>query len=175
MIQIKENQPKLLDDCRSTVSLSKPTSKYCGKTEKSHGRIEQRSAKVYTTKWIADEEWKNLIGCIGVVKRYRELYDSETAQWKKSDETAYYLYTSSITAEQLLQLSRKHWKIENTNHYVRDVSLLEDKSKSRKNPGIMARIKSFALNILRRNKIQHVRQCLYKHSVNIECLMELQI
>jgi hypothetical protein len=32
---------------------------------------------------------------------------------------------------------------------------LEDKSKIGKNPGIMARIKSFALNILRRNGIRH--------------------
>ena len=149
---------------------------YHDPTEKSHGRVEQRSARVYeTTKWIGDKEWKKLIGSIGVVERHREVYDSEAAQWKKSDETAYYLYTASITAEQLLQLSRKHWKIENTNQYVRDVSLLEDKSKSRKNPGIMARIKSFALNILRRNGIQHVRQCLYKHIVNINSLMELKI
>jgi hypothetical protein len=131
---------------------------YCSQIEKSHGRIEQRSAKVYdTTKWIEDEEWKKLIGSIGVVERHREVYDSEIKQRKKSDETAYYFYTSSITAEQLLKLSRKHWKIENTNHYVRDVSLLEDKSKIGKNPGIMAQIKSFALNILRRNGIRHVR------------------
>lgn len=160
----------------STASLSKPASVYHSPTEKSHGRIEQRSAKVYdTTKWIEDKDWKKLIGNIGVVERHREIYDSETAQWKKSDETAYYLYTASITAEELVQVSRKHWKIENTNHYVRDVSLLEDKSKSRKNPGIMARIKSFALNILRRNEIQHVRQRLYRHSVNIHSLMELKI
>ena len=176
MIQIKENQPTLLNDCMSTVSLSKPASVYCGQTEKSHGRIEQRSAKVYdTTKWIEDTEWKKLIGNIGVVERHREVYNSEIKQWKFSDETAYYLYTSSITAKLLLQLSRKHWKIENTNHYVRDVSLLEDKSKSRKNPDIIDRIKSFSLNILRGNGIQHIRHHLYKHSVNIECLMDLKI
>lgn len=176
MIQIKENQPKLLNDCLSTIALSKPASEYHGQAEKSHGRIEQRSAKVYdTTKWIEDKQWKKLIGNIGVVERHREVYDSENKQWKYSDETAYYLYTSSISAENLLQLSRKHWKIENTNHYVRDVSLLEDKSKNRKNPGIMARIKSFTLNILRRNNIQHVRHALYKHSVNINSLLELKI
>lgn len=176
LIQIKENQPKLLNDCHSTASLNKPSSVYSDPTEKSHGRIEQRSARVYdTTKWIEDKQWQKLIGSIGIVERHREVYDSETAQWKISDETAYYLYTSSITAEQLLHLSRKHWKIENTNHYVRDVSLLEDKCKSRKNPGIMARIKSFSLNILRRNGIQHIRQCLYKHSVNIHSLLQLKI
>ncbi len=176
LIQVKENQPKLLDDCLATASLCKPASVYASPTEKSHGRLEQRSAKVYDkVKWIEDEQWKKLIGSIGVVERHREVYDSELKQWKISNETACYIYTSSITAEQLLHLSRKHWKIENTNHYVRDVSLLEDKSKSRNNPGIMARIKSFTLNILRRNGERHIRQCLYRNSVNIENLMKLNI
>src|SRR3989304_2298006 len=74
LIQIKENQPKLLNDCLSTVSLSKPASVYHDPTEKSHGRVEQRSARVYeTTKWIGDKEWKKLIGSIGVVERHREV------------------------------------------------------------------------------------------------------
>ena len=176
LIQVKENQPKLLDDCRSTASVCKPTSTYASPTEKSHGRIEQRSAKVYDkVKCIEDQQWKELVKSIGVVERHREVYDTELQQWKISDETAYYIYTSSITAEQLLNLSRKHWKIENTNHYVRDVSLLEDKSKSRNNPGIMARIKSFTLNILRRNGERHIRQSLYRNSVNIENVMKLNI
>jgi predicted transposase YbfD/YdcC len=176
LIQVKENQHKLLNDCMSTASVCKPASVYASATEKSHGRLEQRSAKVYDkVKWIEDEQWKKLIGSIGVVERHREVYDSELKQWKISDETAYYIYTSSITADELLHLSRKHWKIENTNHYVRDVSLLEDKSRNRNNPGIMARIKSFALNILRRNGERHIRQCLYKNSVNIENLMKFNI
>ncbi len=73
-IQIKENQPKLLNDCHSTVSLSKPAGTYGRPLEKSHGRIEQRSARVYdTTKWIEDKHWKKLIGSIGVVERHREV------------------------------------------------------------------------------------------------------
>ena len=46
---------------------------------------------------------------------------------------------------------RGHWAIENSNHYVRDVTMGEDASRIRKNPGVFARIRSFAANILRKN------------------------
>ena len=51
--------------------------------------------------------------------------------------------------------------IENRNHYVRDVSCDEDKSRIRDNPGIMARARSFALNIMRKNGITNVAQALW--------------
>jgi len=41
--------------------------------------------------------------------------------------------------------------VENTNHSVRDVSMPEDASRIRTNPGIFARTRGFALNILRAN------------------------
>ena len=53
---------------------------------------------------------------------------------------------------------RDHWGIENRNHRVRDGPLGEDASKIRVNPGIVARLKSFALNLGRANgndSIQH--------------------
>ncbi len=56
---------------------------------------------------------------------------------------------------------RRHWGIENRNHHVRDVSCDEDKSRIRDNPGIMARARSFALNILRTNGITNVAQALW--------------
>ncbi|MBC7953927.1 MAG: transposase [Rhodospirillaceae bacterium] len=56
---------------------------------------------------------------------------------------------------------RGHWGIENRNHYVRDVSCDEDKSRIRDNPGIIARARSFALNIMRKNGITNVAQALW--------------
>jgi len=56
-----------------------------------------------------------------------------------------------------------HWSIENCNHYVRDVPLEEDKSRIRKNSGIMARIRSFALNILRFKNKKNIQQALYEN------------
>ena len=53
---------------------------------------------------------------------------------------------------------RNHWGIENKSHYTRDVSLSEDASRIRKNPGIFARLRSFGYNILRRNQSDSIPQ-----------------
>ena len=56
---------------------------------------------------------------------------------------------------------RKHWRIENKLHYTRDVTLREDASRIRKNPGIFARMRSFAYNILRFNQSDTIAQDRY--------------
>jgi len=56
---------------------------------------------------------------------------------------------------------RKHWGIENKLHYTRDVTLREDASRIRKNPGIFARMRSFAYNILRFNQSDTIAQDRY--------------
>jgi hypothetical protein len=44
---------------------------------------------------------------------------------------------------------------------VSDVTLGEDRCRIRWNPGIFARLRSFALNILRENQVTHVSEALY--------------
>jgi len=53
-----------------------------------------------------------------------------------------------VQAEEFRQAIHNHWGIENRNHYVRDVCMGEDRSRIRTNPHIMAKLRSFALNIL---------------------------
>ena len=48
--------------------------------------------------------------------------------------------------------TRGHWGIENT-HYTRDVTMGEDASRIRSNSGVFARLRSFAYNILKANRI----------------------
>jgi len=58
-------------------------------------------------------------------------------------------------------------------HYVRDVTLGEDDSRIRQQPGGMARIRSAALNILRANGVQNVSQALYINALNLDRLLAL--
>src|SRR5450756_1539905 len=46
-------------------------------------------------------------------------------------------------------------------HYTRDVTLCEDASRIRKNPGVFARMRSFAYNILRINQSDTIAQDRY--------------
>src|SRR5665213_3839827 len=56
---------------------------------------------------------------------------------------------------------RGHWHIENKLHYIRDVTFQEDQSRIRHNPGVFARLRSFAYNILRRNRTSTFSQDRY--------------
>ena len=64
-------------------------------------------------------------------------------------------------AKFLARAIRAHWGIENRAHYVRDVTLGGDGSRIRVRPGVMARIRSVALNILRATGVQNISQALY--------------
>ena len=50
---------------------------------------------------------------------------------------------------------------QNQNHWVRDVTLAEDASRIRVNPGIMARLRSQALNIARANGVTNIAEALW--------------
>ena len=69
---------------------------------------------------------------------------------------------------------RDHWGIENRNHRVRDGFLGEDASKIRVNPGIVARRKSFALNLGRANGIDNIQHGFWLNLQNVAsvCVMK---
>jgi len=51
---------------------------------------------------------------------------------------------------------RKHWAVENSLRYARDVTLGEDTSRIRKQPDTFARLRSWAFNLLRFKKFQNI-------------------
>jgi predicted transposase YbfD/YdcC len=67
-----------------------------------------------------------------------------------------------ITTSLCAQAIRQHWAIENRSHYVRDGSFREDASRIRCNPGIFARLRSFATNIFRFNDVENVSDTRYR-------------
>ena len=68
---------------------------------------------------------------------------------------------------------RGHWGIENRSHYVRDRLLREDDSRIRRKPGIFARLRSFALNILRANGVTNVSEAIYANALCLDRLLAL--
>ena len=60
---------------------------------------------------------------------------------------------------------RAHWGIENRHHYPRDVTMGEDACRVRKNPGILARIRSFAANIMRANNVANMTDARYRNAI----------
>lgn len=93
---------------------------------------------------------------------------------KKRENISYYTATFSYTADKMAKIIRGHWGIENKNNYVRDTALKEDLSRIRLNPGIFARLRSFALNILRFNKVENIKGALQINSLDINSIFEYQ-
>jgi predicted transposase YbfD/YdcC len=74
----------------------------------------------------------------------------------KTSQEIVYLITDLTPAqaspERLLELVRGHWSIENSSHYVRDVTFHEDRSHLRcgQAPQIMAALRNLAITLIHR-------------------------
>jgi hypothetical protein len=78
------------------------------------------------------------------------------------------------TAAEAAEATRGHWGIENRLHYTRDVTMGEDASRIRCNPGVFARLRSFAYNILKANRIGTLAQDRYRAALaGLERLLKL--
>ncbi len=100
-----------------------------GTAEKGHGRIEVREYEFYDVLEMKKcERWNDcqIKTAIGV-KRERIIVKSG----KKSVEESYYLTNAVGGYEELAEAVRRHWSVE-TNNHLRDVSLQEDKMRSKK-------------------------------------------
>jgi len=124
-------------------------------------RRETRTVAVFEPVWDGEEtEWKPLVKQIIQVTRNVLQRSAKTGLWTSTSEVAYYLASAPLIASQLDAI-RNHWHIENKLHYTRDVTFQEDNSRIRTNPGIFARLRSFAYNILRCNKTDSFNQARF--------------
>ncbi len=114
---------------------------------------------------LAGSDWHGLVKSVIRVQRDRLDRSAETGLWKNASETAYYVADFEPTAPFAAHAIRRHWGIENRLHYTRDGTMAEDASRVRKNPGIMARIRSFAANILRANKVTNMTDARYRNAL----------
>ena len=129
-------------------------------------RHETRSYEVFRPgKALAGSEWNDHIAAVIRVQRDTLNRSAATGLWKDTHETAYYVCDIVPSAKEAASAIRAHWGIENRAHYVRDGSFAEDASRIRKSPGIFARIRSFAVNILRFNHTQNVANTRYRIAI----------
>lgn len=126
-------------------------------------RIESRTTSVWSVAAEkVPEEWAN-IRCLVQVQRLTEVFQPKSAAWQSRSETAYYVCTRDLPAKTAADAVRGHWSIENSLHYVRDVTIGEDASRIRRQPGVFAQLRTWALNLLRQaghDNINAARQIL---------------
>ena len=168
IVQVKGNQKTLLNDCQTISEATTPDEGYQEPVTKTRNRIESRKAEIFISPSLTDAEKWHLVNVVVKVERCRQVFDTKTKTWKNCDETSFYVSTLVLNAQEFCQTIRNHWGIENRNHYVRDVTLGEDKSRIRTNPHIFAKLRSFALNILRKNNVDNVSLELFDNCMNLD-------
>jgi len=107
---------------------------------------------------VAETEWELHVAAIIRIKRTVFHFQPATGRWKPSFEISFYLSNRPVAAKTAAAAVRQHWAIENTSHHSRDVTFSEDASRIRKNPGVFARLRSFAYNILKCNQTETIPQ-----------------
>ena len=168
VVQVKGNQKTLFNDCQTIAETTTPDEVYQEPETKTRNRIESRKVEIFIAPTLTDAEKWALVKVVVKVERKRHLFDTKTKSWKNGDETSFYISTIVLSTQEFCHAIRNHWSIENRDHYVRDVTMGEDKSRIRINPHIFAKLRSFALNILRKNNVENVSLELFDNCMNLD-------
>lgn len=123
---------------------------YHESVEKDHGRIEVRKcwAAEGEAKWLGiEDDWAG-IRTIAAVQGERII------SGKSSIDTRYYISSLPANAKRISQAVREHWAIENSLHWVLDVTMNEDACRIRKDnaPENMATLRKIAINLLKKDQ-----------------------
>ncbi|HEX3641475.1 MAG TPA: ISAs1 family transposase, partial [Ktedonobacteraceae bacterium] len=155
---VKGNQPQLFEDIRLLFAQLSPP-KRAGEgilrlpeqqaqtQNKGHGRVEIRSIRV-SSQLKGYSDWPGLEQVFEIRRRWQS-----KGQWH--EDVRYGVTSLPATfaiPERLLTLKRGHWTIENRLHYVKDVTMGEDRSTvhADNGPKIMAALRNTAVSLLRR-------------------------
>ena len=173
LVQVKENQPGLRRIIEETSGTAAPLARHETLDRKKRMRHERRIVEVFDAiPALRQTPWNGLIARIVRIQRSTLTRSAKDGMWQHRQEIAFYACSAPIKAKMAAEAIRSHWGIENRNHYVRDVSMLEDASRIRTNPGIFARARSFALNILRANSETNIADALWCNAIDFNRLLK---
>lgn len=157
LLQVKDNQANLRQDIEDWFvhgdqqDFHNIDMDYHQSVNKTSGRVEIRRcwaiADPVAMEYIRHyDAWADLQSIVRIQRETR-VGDHVT------HDTAYYISSLDHDAQRILEASRHHWAIENSFHWVLDVTFREDDSRIRSGdaPQNMAVLRTLALNILKRD------------------------
>jgi len=161
-VQVKDNQPTLHQAIAQIAASSAPLGSVRSR-DRGRNRDETRTVAVFDPAGkLANTEWRPHVTAIIRVERSVFTRSAHTGMLRQSIKTAFYICNAKLDASRAAEAIRAHWGIETTSHYSRDVTFGEDRSRIRTNPGIFARLRSFAFNILKANRTDTLAQDRYR-------------
>lgn len=132
------------------------------------GRTELRSVSVSENIEGISDQWIGLNQLVSIQR-------ITNTKGKKTEETAYFISSKQSNAFAYNEGIRLHWAIENSLHYVKDVTLKEDASKIRTGnaPQNISTIKNISMNILRTNEYDNMAQAMRLVANNIPLIKSM--
>lgn len=119
---------------------------------KGHSRIEKRTCTRIILKKtdLSDQEKEKWQGLASVVR----IESERTINNKTTKETRYYLSSLKTTARKFCNIIRQHWGIENSLHWILDMSFREDESRIRTGNSAenLNILRHMALNLLKQEQ-----------------------
>jgi predicted transposase YbfD/YdcC len=141
VLALKPNQGPLY---RATVAVLDHQPVAAASRETAHGRTEARYAAIATV----DPDWARRFGFkhLAAVARI-------DASRKPGEpcSSRYFVLSRPLSAQAVLDVARRHWSIENQQHWILDVAFNEDAARARKDHAAenIALLRRLALNVLR--------------------------
>jgi predicted transposase YbfD/YdcC len=152
LLAVKANQPTLRAEIERFFADSPPDLDSITAVDKGHGRIEQRTVTVARdVAWLTGE--RRFPGELRLPEIATIVRVNSRAELKDRGrfETRYYVSSAVLSAERAAAAVRSHWAIENSLHWVLDVTFGDDQSRLRTGHGAknMAVVRHFAINLAR--------------------------
>ena len=159
VLAVKDNQPKLygaikdlFSDARQDDLLELPNRKH-QTLEKGHGRQDERYyvlAKIPRNCPLKDA-WPS-VTAVGMAVRVMRKSDGTM-----SSDARYFITSRYLSGKRFAQAVRGHWGIENSLHWVLDVTFDEDQDRTRKRriADNLAWLRRFSISLLKRHPSKH--------------------
>jgi predicted transposase YbfD/YdcC len=152
VLAIKDNHPKFANAMREyfdTVheeGLVENGVRHHETSDAKHGRQENR----YYYQAPIPDSMKNLTHGWKGAKSIGQVHNITTRDGKETSEIRYYLSSQPVSVKRFAEAVRAHWGVENSFHWVLDMTFNEDQSRIRKDhgPDNFALLRRFAINIL---------------------------
>jgi predicted transposase YbfD/YdcC len=153
VLALKKNHPTLYEDVKAcfehlqSSSLAIAACDVYEKSEKGHGREEHRTVYVLPVPETIRQRglWKDLQSICMIIGR-------RVVKGHEESQTRYFISSLAPNAKTLAEAVRWHWGIENSLHWVLDMSFREDDSRIRKGFGAenIATLRRLAISLLKR-------------------------
>lgn len=178
---VKGNQPQFLEDLRLLFAPPAPAKRagegivrlpeqHAQTTEKGHGRVDIRSIRV-SSELKGYSDWPGLEQVFEIRRRWQS-----KGVWHEAVRYGVTSLPATIaTPGRLLKLKRGHWMIENGLHFVKDVTMGEDKSTVHydNGPKIMAALRNTAVSLLRHAGFSTIAARMRYNSTHPQAALEV--